>query len=70
MTAFEACLHSEETAERVSLDMAEAQRVGVTGTPAFFVNGVPFHGARPTAEFVEIIESELQSDAAEPAPEG
>jgi len=70
MTAFEACLHSESTAERVGLDMAEAQRAGVTGTPAFFVNGVPFHGARPTAEFVEIIERELQRDTAEPAPEG
>jgi len=63
--AFEACLQEETTAERVRLDMAAAREVGVTGTPAFFVNGIPFHGARPVAEFVEIIESELQ---AEPAP--
>jgi protein-disulfide isomerase len=70
MTAFDACLQSDATAERVGRDMEEAKRAGITGTPAFFVNGVPFHGARPAAEFVEIIESELQREADAAATEG
>jgi len=69
--AFADCLQDEATAERVELDMAAAKQVGATGTPAFFVNGIPFHGARPVAEFVEIIESELQRETTAPAaPEG
>jgi protein-disulfide isomerase len=68
--AFEACLQSEVTAARVGLDMAEAKKAGISGTPAFFVNGIPFHGARPVAEFVEIIESELQRQTPAATPEG
>jgi len=34
---FEQCLSSDKYAEKIRQDMAEASRVGVTGTPAFFV---------------------------------
>jgi protein-disulfide isomerase len=32
---------------------------GVTGTPGFFINGVPLFGAQPVAEFEKIIDSQL-----------
>ena len=38
----------------VEAEAALAQRLGVDGTPAFFVNGTPVVGARPLAEFEEI----------------
>jgi protein-disulfide isomerase len=35
--------------------------VGVTGTPAMFINGRMLVGARPFAEIQAIIEEELQA---------
>jgi protein-disulfide isomerase len=35
----------------------------VTGTPAFFINGIPLRGAVPAADFQRIIDQEL-NDAA------
>jgi protein-disulfide isomerase len=43
----------------VRKDMADASAVGVTGTPAFFVNGIMLSGALPFEEFKEIIDREL-----------
>jgi protein-disulfide isomerase len=40
--------------------MSEAHRLGVTGTPAFFVNGRFLSGAQPLAGFATVINSELQ----------
>jgi predicted DsbA family dithiol-disulfide isomerase len=37
MTAFQRCLDSGKHAETVRKDLAEAQRLGVTGTPTFFI---------------------------------
>jgi protein-disulfide isomerase len=31
----------------------------VSGTPAFYVNGIPLSGARSVDEFVKLIEREL-----------
>lgn len=39
------CLTSAESWTRVQSDVAEAERLGVTGTPTFFVNGRPIKGA-------------------------
>lgn len=57
---FEADLTSPEIKKRVGDDMAEARRLGVTGTPAFFVNGHFLNGAQPLAAFAQVINSELQ----------
>jgi protein-disulfide isomerase len=35
------------------------EKVGVTGTPAFFVNGYQLSGAQPFEEFKTIIDAEL-----------
>jgi len=42
MSRFDSCLRRDETAGRVARDIAEGRRVGVTGTPTFFIG-------RPTA---------------------
>ena len=46
--------------QRVEADTAEAARLGVTGTPSFFVNGRYLSGAQPFESFQRIIEAELK----------
>ncbi len=49
-------LYSGEVSAAVSKDFREGQSIGVTGTPAFLVNGQPIMGAQPTEVFVQAIE--------------
>jgi protein-disulfide isomerase len=44
---------------RIDADAAEAQRLGVTGTPAFFVNGRFVSGAVPFDVFKNLLDEEL-----------
>ncbi|AKF82695.1 Thioredoxin [Myxococcus fulvus] len=60
---FDKCLDSGEKATIVKTDMADAQKVGVSGTPAFFINGVMLSGAQPFEEFKSIIDAELKPTA-------
>ena len=57
--AFESCLDSGKYAEAVQKDSEEGQRLGVNGTPAFFINGILLSGAQPASEFEKIINAEL-----------
>ena len=50
---------SAEVKKRISDDMAEATRLGVTGTPGFFVNGRFISGAQPFSTFKGLIDEEL-----------
>jgi protein-disulfide isomerase len=50
---------SMEVKGRVDEDAAEAARLGVTGTPGFFVNGRFLSGAKPFEEFKRLIDAEL-----------
>jgi len=54
------CLDSGKNAELVKKDMAAGEKVGVTGTPAFFINGIALSGAVPAEDFKAIIDSELK----------
>ena len=56
---FDACLDSGTYAAQVRKDVAEGQRVGVSGTPTFFINGRFLSGAQPLAAFQEIIDEVL-----------
>lgn len=58
-TSFSACLDSGKYKKAIDEDMAAGQRVGVTGTPAFFINGVMINGAQPFDEFKKVIDQEL-----------
>jgi protein-disulfide isomerase len=59
VAAFEQCLSSGKYQTAVQNDIDEGSRVGVTGTPAYFINGRLLSGAQPLEKFVQIIEEEL-----------
>ncbi len=61
--AFQACIASGRSRTRVDADLAAGKAAGVTGTPAFFVNGVPLSGAIPIEEFRRAIDAELAGAA-------
>jgi protein-disulfide isomerase len=50
---------SDAVEQRIASDYAEASKLGVTGTPAFFVNGRFLSGAQPFASFKVVIDKEL-----------
>ena len=58
-SAFNTCLNSGKYADKVSSDMTEGQSVGVSGTPATFVNGILVSGAQPYETFKVLVDSEL-----------
>ncbi|MCI0569407.1 MAG: DsbA family protein [Myxococcaceae bacterium] len=58
---FDACLDSGEKAAQVQKDMEAGKAAGVSGTPAFFINGRPLSGALPPEEFKRVIDAELQA---------
>jgi len=60
---FDECLAKKGGKDAVDKDMADASSVGVTGTPAFFINGRMISGAQPFEKFKEIIDQELASSA-------
>jgi protein-disulfide isomerase len=43
----------------VQQDVEEGTRIGVTGTPAFCINGRLVSGAQPLESFTRVIEAEL-----------
>jgi protein-disulfide isomerase len=63
---FDKCLDSSEFKTKVDQDVEAASKVGVTGTPAFFINGRLLSGAQPFEKFKEVIDEELAADAAKP----
>ncbi|MDP1829944.1 MAG: thioredoxin domain-containing protein [Archangium sp.] len=58
-TKFASCLDSGRTAALVKRDVAAGQQVGVSGTPAFFINGFMLSGAQPEEAFRKVIDAEL-----------
>jgi len=56
---FEQCLASGKHRAEVQKDVDEGTRLGVNGTPAFFINGRMLSGAQPVAAFAKVIEEEL-----------
>lgn len=56
-----ACLDSGKYNDEVEADARYAASLGVSGTPTFFINGLPLVGAQPLSEFQAVIESELNS---------
>lgn len=56
---FSQCLDSDQARERVDEDIAAGQRLGVEGTPTFFINGQRFEGALPFEILEQIVEPAL-----------
>ena len=57
--AFTACFASGKFKVAVQKDLLEGADLGLTGTPAFFINGRELSGAQPLEAFVAIIDEEL-----------
>jgi protein-disulfide isomerase len=60
---FDTCLDSGRLREAVERDADLGRNAGVSGTPAFFINGIPLTGAQPQAAFEKIIDEELMRKA-------
>jgi protein-disulfide isomerase len=58
--AFAACLDGGQAKARVDADLDAAQALGLTSTPAFFVNGRFLSGAQPYEAFDKIVLEELK----------
>lgn len=56
-------MNSKAAQDAVQDDFAEGQAIGVTGTPAFIINGVPVIGAQPTQVFRDTIEQAAEDAA-------
>lgn len=52
-------LNDAAAKKRVDDDIALGKQIGISGTPAFFVNGTKLSGARPVDDFVAAIDGEL-----------
>ncbi|MDQ7008412.1 MAG: thioredoxin domain-containing protein [Acidobacteriota bacterium] len=59
MDKFKACLDSGSKAEEIAADQKAGAAAGVSGTPAFFINGRFLSGAQPFEAFAQIIDEEL-----------
>ncbi len=59
-TKFNECLDSGKMKKVVDEDTAAGKKVGVSGTPAFFINGTMLSGAQPLEAFKEAIDAELK----------
>jgi protein-disulfide isomerase len=59
MTKFSACMQSKQDEAAINAAYSDGAAVGVTGTPAFFINGRMLVGAQPIEQFRSIINEEL-----------
>jgi predicted DsbA family dithiol-disulfide isomerase len=60
---FDQCLDSSKYAARITEDTKAGSQAGVTGTPAFFINGRSLSGAQPYEALAQIIDQELAKSA-------
>ncbi len=58
---FDKCLDSGDMKKLVDENHAAGEKMGISGTPAFFVNGRFLSGALPIDEFKSLIDAELAS---------
>jgi protein-disulfide isomerase len=57
--AFSECLDSNRYDEAIRAGLTDGQAVGVTGTPAFFINGRMLSGAQSLEAFQKVLDDEL-----------
>jgi protein-disulfide isomerase len=61
LTRLRAELAAHTWATPVDADLAEGQKLGVQGTPTFFVNGIPMVGAQPVEKFQAVIDDQVKA---------
>jgi len=57
---FNSCVDAHKSKAVVDADIRDGEDAGVTGTPAFFINGRVLSGAQPFDAFKRIIDEELE----------
>jgi protein-disulfide isomerase len=67
MKRFTTDLDSDRVQSIIQADKAEGTRLGVTGTPTFFINGKRMVGAWPLADYKKLVEAELHGGKEKPA---
>ena len=60
MDQFRKDVRDDEIAKRINEDLQQAASLGVTGTPAFFINGKFLSGAQPFASFKRVIDAAIE----------
>lgn len=60
---YDACYADPAHLAGIAGDQTLGKTLGVEGTPAYFVNGIPMHGAQPAEAFIAIFEQELARKA-------
>jgi protein-disulfide isomerase len=59
---FSTCLASKKYDAAIQGELRHGIDLGVSGTPAYFVNGRMLSGARPVEAFAEVIDAELAAE--------
>jgi protein-disulfide isomerase len=59
---FSTCLASKKYDAAIQGELRQGMDLGVSGTPAYFVNGRLLSGARPVEAFAELIDAELAAE--------
>ncbi len=65
---YDTCLSAPATAARIQRDLQDGAKLGVSGTPAFFINDWFLNGAYPFEEFQKVIEKAQQGIHPAPTP--
>jgi protein-disulfide isomerase len=65
MGAFRECVQNRETQQIVEVDLAAAERLRISSTPSFLVNGIPVSGARSLESFSKVIDEEIARSSSE-----
>jgi protein-disulfide isomerase len=60
LSSVRACIDSKETMGAIESDFKEAQALGVTSTPTFFINGKMLVGGPAPEEFYKVIDEALK----------
>lgn len=58
-TEFDSCFEKAKYQAAIEQDVAQGKKLGVDGTPSFFVNGRQIVGAQPFSTFAQVIDEEL-----------
>ena len=60
VSTFQTCIDGRKYQEKVERNYAAGVKAGVSGTPAFFINGRLLSGAQPLEAFKAVIDEELE----------
>lgn len=59
MAQFNECINTQRAVSAVYTNITEGKRLGITGTPTFYINGIEFAGVLTYEGFQRVIDAEL-----------